>query len=396
MYQTLNDLEMNIQENQEKQENSRKWKKRLKWSLTFLWIFIVLIWIRGWLTKAWIIPNRLGIELLCPWKGEYTKEPDGNWECPNWYELIYWECHEEWWPHRWGSESAWTIWCLNCEYYDAADECSKYYKMPKVEWYTKENYEVWVNLHYPENENPDKNQKEWYGFWWDIYFSRSEDLSRKPYYDEWLDDEFDWYQEALKEYERHQNSCRSYTQVDKPIIYLYPTIETEINVKLWTPENLSHTYPKYNSEKWRNVVAQPNGDLEDIDTWRKLYALYREWKSSNETNFDEWFVVAWKDIIPFLEEKLAILWLNEREAEEFIIYRLPQMEDNAYNLIRFETKAEQDENMPLNITPKPDIVIRIMMDWKAIDEPIDIPEQELVATERTWFTVVERWWSPRN
>jgi hypothetical protein len=65
------------------------------------------------------------------------------------------------------------------------------------------------------------------------------------------------------------------------------------------------------------------------------------------------------------------------------------MEGNAYNLIRFETKAEQDENMPLNITPKPDIVIRIMMDWKAIDEPIDIPEQKLDTPERKGFTVVE-------
>jgi hypothetical protein len=37
-----------------------------------------------------------------------------------------------------------------------------------------------------------------------------------------------------------------------------------------------------------------------------------------------------------------------------------------------------------------------MMDWKAIDEPIDILEQELTAPERTWFTVVERWGSPRN
>ncbi len=182
----------------------------------------------------------------------------------------------------------------------------------------------------------------------------------------------------------------------KPIIYLYPTTETKINIKLWTPENLSHTYPKYNPEKWRNVVAQPNGDLEDIDTWRKLYALYREWKSDNETNFDEWFVVAWKDTIPFLEEKLAILWLNEREAEEFIVYRLPQMENNKWNLTRFEIKSEQDENMPLNITPKPDTVIRVMMDWKSIDEPVDIPEQQLITPERTWFTVVERWWSPRN
>ena len=182
----------------------------------------------------------------------------------------------------------------------------------------------------------------------------------------------------------------------KPIIYIYPTTKIQVNVKLWTPENLSHTYPKYNWEKWRNVIANPNWDLEDMDTWRKLYALYREWKSDNETNFDEWFVVAWKDIISFLEEKLAILWLNEREVEEFIVYRLPQMEDNVYNLVRFETKEEQDENMPLNITPKPDTVIRIMMDWKAIEEPINIPEQQLETPERNGFTVVERWWSPRN
>ena len=182
----------------------------------------------------------------------------------------------------------------------------------------------------------------------------------------------------------------------KPIIYLYPTEETQVNLTLWTPENLSHTYPKYNSEKWRNVVAQPNGDLEDMDTWRKLYALYREWITYNEDNFDEWFIVKWEDIISFLEEKLALLWLNERETEEFIVYWLPQMENNKYNLIRFETKEEQDENMLLNITPTPDTVIRVMMDWKAIEEPIDIPEQELVTPERSWFTVVEWWWSPRN
>ena len=182
----------------------------------------------------------------------------------------------------------------------------------------------------------------------------------------------------------------------KPIIYLYPEKEIEVNVKLWKSENLSHTYPKYNSEKWWNVIAQPNGDLEDIDTWRKLYALYREWKNETSTNFDEWFVVKWEDMIPFLEEKLTILWLNEREAEEFIVYWLPQMENNKYNLIRFETIEEQNENMSLNIVPKPDTVIRVMMDWKAIDEPIEIPEQKLVTPERNWFIVVEWWGSPRN
>ena len=194
----------------------------------------------------------------------------------------------------------------------------------------------------------------------------------------------------------HDDPCSGERCAAKPVIYLYPTVETKVNVKLWTPKNLSHTYPKYNHEKWWNVIAQPNWELKDTDTWRKLYALYREWKSDIETNFDEWFVVEWKDIIPFLEEKLAILWLNEREAEEFIVYWLPQMEGNKYNLIRFETIEEQNENMLLNIIPTPDTVIRVMMDWKAIDEPIDIPQQHLTTPERNGFTVVEWWWSPRN
>jgi hypothetical protein len=59
------------------------------------------------------------------------------------------------------------------------------------------------------------------------------------------------------------------------------------------------------------------------------------------------------------------------------------MEDNKYNLIRFETTEEQNENMPLNITPIPDTVIRVMMDWKAIDESIEIPEQHLITPERS-------------
>jgi hypothetical protein len=58
------------------------------------------------------------------------------------------------------------------------------------------------------------------------------------------------------------------------------------------------------------------------------------------------------------------------------------MENNKYNLIRFETIEEQNKNMPLNITPTPDTVIRVMMDWQAIDETIEIPEQKLITPER--------------
>ena len=349
-------------------------KKGLKIWLIVWWSLLVAWWAWAWLTKTWVIPNWFGIELLCPWNGNGIRWDDN---------IIYNNPYNN---------------------YEDVEEC---WKILNIKWYTKEKYEKWANK---------KSKDEYKGFghvyklnvnWYNIV-SLFYTLSDMPDYEERLDDKFSKYKNQIIEceymryenwnnyVERRVNLAEESSPVRKPIIYLYPTAETEVNVKLWTPGNLSHTYPEYNFEKWRNVIAQPNWDLEDVDTWRKLYALYREWKSNSENNFDEWFLVKWKDTISFLEEKLAILWLNEREAEEFIIYWLHQMENNAYNLIRFETKIEQDENMPLNITPTPDTVIRVMMDWKAIDEPIDIPEQQLVTPERSWFTVVEWWGSPRN
>lgn len=359
-------------------------KKCLKIWLIVWWSLLVIWWTWAWLAKVWIIPNWFEIEILCNWNESFLRENEKIYIAPKWYYQDYYsnsykhqrcikECEDlsiSWYTYSW-----YIDWCFS-------EKCEDFFYEINVRCYS------WRNV----------------CLWWKDSYNRNikGSLLNLPLYSEWISSKFYWIENDIIQYESCIDRCNiEYSEeifpyADKPIIYLYPTTETEVNVKLWTPENLSHTYPKYNSERWRNVIAEPNWDLEDIETWRRLYALYREWKSDNETNFDEWFVVAWKDIIPFLEEKLAILWLNEREAEEFIVYWLPQMEDNVYNLIRFETKAEQDENMPLNITPKPDTVIRVMMDWKAIDEPIEIPEQQLETPERSWFTVVEWWWSPRN
>ncbi len=177
----------------------------------------------------------------------------------------------------------------------------------------------------------------------------------------------------------------------KPIIYIYPEQETLVSVKLDNPENLICTYPEYNNDGW-TVYAKPNGDLQDIKTGRNLYALYWEGKSSkiyNYENAQEGFIVKGENTAEFLEEKLEILGLNEREAEEFIVYWLPQMEKNEYNYIRFETKEEINKEMPLEIEPNPDTIIRILMDWKALDEKIEIEEQKLEKANREGFTVVE-------
>ena len=173
----------------------------------------------------------------------------------------------------------------------------------------------------------------------------------------------------------------------KPIIYIYPQEETEVSVKVGYPENLTCTYPKY--ENGWDVIASPDGNLKDVKTGRNLYALYWEGIRTKEENIEDGFVVKGENVASFLEEKLEILGLNEREAEEFIVYWLPILEKNEYNFIRFYEKEEIDEMMPLEINPEPETLIRVLMGWKKLDKNIDIKEQKLEKVQRTGYTVVE-------
>ena len=177
-------------------------------------------------------------------------------------------------------------------------------------------------------------------------------------------------------------------EIEKPIIYLYPEEETKVTVTLGNSNLITCSYPEYISG-W-SVLAYPNGNLVDLTTNRTLYSLYYE--STNAIEFkveEEGFVVARDDIAEFLEEKLEVLGLSEREAEEFIIYWLPKLQENEYNYIRFASSEEIEANMPLDINPEPDTIIRVLMTYKGLDKPIEVTEQELVTPERTGFVAVE-------
>ena len=172
----------------------------------------------------------------------------------------------------------------------------------------------------------------------------------------------------------------------KPMIYLYPEEETEVIVKLLNSKYLTTTYPKYNSS-WK-VLAKPNGDLYD-ENGKYYYGLYWEGNNHKAKVQKDGFVVRGEDTAKFLEEKLELLGLNEREANEFIIYWLPKLENNKYNYIRFESIEEINNYMPLEVSPEPDTIIRVLMDYKDLDEKIEVVEQELVPIKRNGFTVVE-------
>ena len=173
--------------------------------------------------------------------------------------------------------------------------------------------------------------------------------------------------------------------VRKPVIYLYPDETTEVSVLLDFNGELTTTYPAYDNG-WR-VVAEPDGTLFDANG-REYYCLYWEGESDIDFDMSEGFCVKGSETAAFLEEALAKLGLTWREANEFIVYGLPLMEGNEYNVISFLTDA-YTENAKLIIDPQPDTLIRVFMAWYGSGKPVEIPEQSLAAPERTGFTVVE-------
>ena len=126
----------------------------------------------------------------------------------------------------------------------------------------------------------------------------------------------------------------------KPVIYLYPEEETRVNVKLDYDGTLTSTYPLY-GDGW-TVDAAPDGTLTDPATGRQYYCLFWEGVADTAYDFSTGFCVTGADTAAFLEGALADLGLTEKEANEFIIYWLPRMEGNAWNLISFQQEAHID------------------------------------------------------
>ena len=177
--------------------------------------------------------------------------------------------------------------------------------------------------------------------------------------------------------------CRG-VRAEKPVIYLYPEQEMEISVKLEVTGELTTTYPKY-EEGW-TVTAQPDGTL--FLDGRAYHYLYWEAQSRTDYDFSRGFVVPGDEAATFLEEKLELLGLTSREANEFIVYWLPRLEANAWNLVTFQQEAYTD-SAKLTITPEPDSMLRVYMAFKALSGPIEIAEPELQPFVREGFAVIE-------
>ena len=184
-----------------------------------------------------------------------------------------------------------------------------------------------------------------------------------------------------------QNPGDELITVAKPIIYLYPEVPTMCSAKITLDGELTCTYPAHGENGWQEFVATPDGTLIFPDG-KEYYALYWEGVQHASWDFSKGFCVRGEDTATFLEWALAEQGLTPREANEFIVYWLPLMQDNPYNVISFQTDAYTDGAV-LEITPTPDSLLRVFMAYYPSDAEVDIQPQAFDGFVRQGFTVVE-------
>ena len=171
----------------------------------------------------------------------------------------------------------------------------------------------------------------------------------------------------------------------KPVIYLYPEKEQEVNVKLDLDGKFTFTYPEYNNG-W-NVTAKPDGTIIS-DGKEYSYLFWEGLMPTFKPDFKEGFVVKGSESAEFLRETLSQMGLTPKEYNEFIVYWAPKLQENEYNKIYFAEDDYTDE-AKLEINPKPDSILRVFMVYEKADENTVLPKQEIKPFERKGFTVVE-------
>ncbi len=202
----------------------------------------------------------------------------------------------------------------------------------------------------------------------------------------------------------------------KPVVYLYPEKPTEVHLSFATPMTLNINIPTY-TKGWF-VKANPNGLLTDLQPeFTNCKALdsshvgseyaasacnnntypYIYWSGKNEVQpyptVDGGWVVEKNQLKLFLKEKLSVLGFTDSEAADMIEYWVTKMskQNKPYYRLSFIQTQDMNAFVPMRITPQPDSVLRVFLDWQGLQEkPIKpIMPQELRPFVRRGFSYVE-------
>lgn len=258
-------------------------------------------------------------------------------------------------------------------------------------------------------DNYDKNNEEWNSVNEGIkkpnlndYLNNNPLIFIKDYWQRWV---------AMGEYDiKLPGGC------GKPVVYLYPEKTTEVSVKFNAPIQFTTDIPEYKNS-W-NVLASPNGSLQDLNQkdgdcnkidsskFGSEYATeacktnnypYLYWSgniiSQKYPDMTKGWIIAKEDLKNFLQQKLTEINFSSQEKNDFISYWLPELlnKNSSYYRISFLQTGELNKIFPMTVTPTPDTIFRIFLDYQPLSQKPSqsIQPQNLSKLVRHGFTLVE-------
>ncbi len=173
----------------------------------------------------------------------------------------------------------------------------------------------------------------------------------------------------------------------KPVVYLYP--QTPTNVSIQVGADVRKSVPLYVPGKgWQNVLALPGGQL--FYNGASYDSLFWEgFGNGVYPDIASGTVVPRSQVASTIRLQLATQGLNAKEANDFMAFWQPKLPKTAYTRLTWLSLPQINQLAPLTISPKPNTVIRVFLDFQGLDQPQTLPAQQLSAPQRQGFTVVE-------
>ncbi len=173
----------------------------------------------------------------------------------------------------------------------------------------------------------------------------------------------------------------------KPVIYLYPEKPTKISVSVTPEQGIFVSEPEM-GDAW-TVIANSQGALFNLAD--RSYYPYLFWEAYTDPfpAFEDGFVVQQTGLKKFFDDKLTFMGLNTKEITDFEEYWLGVLTEKPYYFIHFVDQSLLDEYAPLNISPKPDSILRVFFDYEGLDVAKQVPAQKLTPWTRSGYSVVE-------
>lgn len=178
--------------------------------------------------------------------------------------------------------------------------------------------------------------------------------------------------------------------IGKPVIYLYPTKKTLVDVTVETSGQIVVSDPLYPIGGWKNVTAYPDGTLNFEN--KNYRELFYESSVNDIKKPDDGLIVKTENIeqtLRDLTDKLGLIPYEQKELVDFWTPRLKGL-NSKYIFVSLISKEEKDRTDRVLINPKPDTMIDFILYFKSLDKTININPLILPTTpKRIGFTAVE-------